>query len=295
MSVQKRTNPQSHSAQPDWNDLRFALELGRHGTLSGAARALRVNHATVARRIAALEATLGVTLFERGPRGYQPTAAAGPVMAAAEQVEAPLLQLGRQSEARRGFEVAGKIRITATEGVASHMVAPGLAALRQRWPLLEVEIVVEHRSLSLARREAEIAIRWARPTKGELFTTRLGPVPYRLYRHPRAVDQTAVAALDESLADLPESHWLGRQPGLRQVIRSNSMLPLITAARTGACAILLPEFVGRHIPELVADSGKPPVTRELWLLLHRDLRKSPRVRVTADFLIAGIRKMLRGG
>lgn len=127
------------------------------------------------------------------------------------------------------------------------MIAPGLVGLRQRWPLLEVEILVEHRSLSLARREAEIAIRWARPTKGELFATRLGPVPYRLYRNPRAVDQAAVAGLDASLVDLPESRWLSRQAGLHPVIRSNSMLPLVAAARAGACAILLPEFVGRRI------------------------------------------------
>ncbi len=294
MTVQKRTKPERPAEQPDWNDLRYALELGRHGTLSGAARALHVNHATVARRIASLEASLGITLFERGARGYRTTAAAEPVLAAAEQVEAPLLRLGRESEARRSTDIAGTIRITATEGVASHMVAPGLAGLRQRWPLLEVEIVVEHRSLSLARREAEIALRWARPTKGELFATRLGPVPYRLYRHPRAVDHVSVAALDESLADLPESRWLSQQTDFRQAIRSNSMLPLIVAARSGACAILLPEFVGRHIPELVADDGKPPVTRELWLLLHRDLRKAPRVRATADYFTESIRKLLRG-
>ncbi|HLT77584.1 MAG TPA: LysR family transcriptional regulator [Ferrovibrio sp.] len=292
MTVQKRTRAVPPPEQPDWNDLRYALELGRHGTLSGAARALGVNHATVARRIAALESSLKMTLFERGPRGYRATASAAPVLAAAEQVEAPLLLLGRQSDAQHGAEVSGKVRITATEGVASHLIAPGLAGLRQRWPLLEVEILVEHRSLSLARREAEIAIRWARPTKGELFATRLGPVPYRLYRHPRAADQTAVASLDESLGDLPESRWLDRQAGLRQVIRSNSMLPLIAAARTGACAILLPEFVGRRIPELVPEGGKPPVTRDLWLLLHRDLRKAPRVRATADFLIGSIRGSL---
>lgn len=293
MIVQKRTKT-AQPEQPDWNDLRYALELGRHGTLSGAARALGVNHATVARRIAALEGSLRITLFERGPRGYSPTAAATPVLAAAEQVETPLLQLSRQSEARGSANIAGKVRITATEGVASHLIAPGLAGLRQRWPLLEVEILVEHRSLSLARREAEIAIRWARPTRGELFATRLGSVPYRLYRHPRAADQVAIAGLDESLADLPESRWLSRQSGMRPVIRSNSMLPLIAAARAGACAILLPEFVGRRIPELVAEGGKPPVTRELWLLLHRDLRQAPRVRATADFFIEMIRTMLKG-
>lgn len=293
MAVQKSTKTTSLPVQPDWNDLRYALELGRHGTLSAAARALGVSHATVARRIAALESSLRVPLFERGPRGYRATAEARPVLAAAEQVEGPLLLLGRQSEARGGDEIAGKVRITATEGVASHLISPGLASLRRRWPLLDVEIVVEHRSLSLARREAEMAIRWARPTQGELFATRLGSVPYRLYRNPRTPDQTAIGSLDESLADLPESRWLRRQSGWRQVIRSNSLLPLIAAARAGACAILLPEFIGRSIPELIPDEGKPPVTRELWLLLHRDLRKAPRVRAAADFFVETIRAALK--
>src|SRR5690606_18521599 len=94
------------------------------------------------------------------------------------------------------------------------------------------------------------------------------------------------------LGDLPESCWFDRQAGLRHLIRSDSMLPSIGAASAGACAILLPEFVGRRIPELVPEGGKPPVTRDLWLLLHRDLRKAPRVRATADFLIGSIRGSL---
>lgn len=288
MPVQKRTD------QPDWNDLRYALELSRHGSLSAAARALKVNHATVARRIAALEESLGVMLFERRPRGYRATPAAEPVLAAAEQIEAPLLRLGRQAAARCGDDIEGTVRITATEGVANHMIGANLAVLQQRHPRLEIEIIVEHRSLSLARREAEIAIRWARPKTGELYATRLGAVPYRLYRNPLAADPTTVAAFDESLADLPESQWLRRHSGLRQTIRSNSMLPLVAAARAGACAVLLPDYIGRRIAELVPDPGKPPITRELWLLVHRDLRKAPRIRVTADFLSQAIRTTLRG-
>ena len=286
MPVQKRTD------DLDWNDLRYALALARHGSLSATARVLKVNHATVARRIAALEASLGITLFERRARGYIPSTAATPVLDAAAQIEAPLLRLDRMGEARRGAAVTGTVRITCTEGVASHTIAPHLAGLRQRWPGLQIEIAVEHRSLSLARREADIAIRWARPKTGELFASRLGAVPYRLYRNPAASDRNAVAAFDESLAELPESLWL-KKSGLHQAIRSNSMLPLVAAARAGACAVLLPDYIGRQYPELVAETGRPPVTRELWLVIHRDLRKAPRVRVVADYLSAAIRTALR--
>ena len=287
MTVQNRTD------QPDWNDLRYALELARHGSLSSAARTLGVNHATVARRIAALEASLGITLFDRNPRGYRATPAAEPVLAAAQQVEAPLLRLGRQMAAHGADEIEGLVRITATEVIASHTIAPALAGLQRRWPKLQIEIVVEHRTLSLARREAEIAIRWARPERGEIYATRLGAVPYHLYRNPLAADPGAIAAFDESLAELPESRWV-RQSGMRQTIRSNSMLSLIAAARAGACAILLPDYVGRRYPEIIPDPGKPAITRELWLLVHRDLRKAPRIRATVDFLVPEIRKSLRG-
>lgn len=287
MPVQKRTD------EIDWNDLRYALALARHGSLSATARVLKVNHATVARRIAALEASLGILLFERRARGYRPTAQALPVLQAAGQVEAPLLRLGRMMDAGRGQRIEGNVRLTCTEGIASQCIAPQLAALRQRWPDLQIEIAVEHRSLSLARREADMAIRWARPQSGELYASRLGSVPYRLYRNPLAADSAAVAAFDESLADLPETKWLTKQKALNPVIRSNSMLPLLAAARAGACGILLPEFIGRQFTDLAADPGRPPVTRELWLVLHRDLRKTPRVRIVADFLGAAIRALLR--
>ena len=117
-------------------------------------------------------------------------------------------------------------------------------------------------------------------------------MPYRLFRNPAAVDRSAVAAFDESLAELPESLWL-KKSGLTQAIRSNSMLPLVAAARAGACAVLLPEYIGRQYPELVPDPGKSPVTRELWLVLHRDLRNTPRVRAVADYLSDGIKRLLR--
>ncbi|QDO98916.1 LysR family transcriptional regulator [Ferrovibrio terrae] len=286
MPLQKRTDAL------DWNDLRYVLALARHGSLSATARLLKVNHATVARRIAALEGSLGMTLFERRARGYVPTPAAAPVLQAAEQIEAPLLRLARLGDAKTGEQIAGTVRITCTEGVASHTVAPQLAGLRQRWPGLQIELAVEHRSLSLARREADIAIRWARPKTGELYASKLGAVPYRLYRNPAALDRNAVAAFDESLAEIPESLWL-KTSGLTQAIRSNSMIPLVAAARAGACAVLLPEYIGRQYAELMPDPGKPPVTRELWLVLHRDLRNTPRIRVVTDYLSDSIRRMLR--
>lgn len=277
----------------DWNDLRYVLALARHGSLSAAARSLKVNHATVARRVAALEAVLGTALFDRHARGYRPTAAAQPVIAAAEQVEAPLLQLGRMAGARQAEQIEGLVRVTATEGIAAYALAPALPALLRRWPKLQIEIVVEHRALSLARREADIAFRWARPQAGELYASRLGSIPYRVYRAAALIDRSMIARYDESLADLPESRWLAGQAGLQPALSSNSMMPLLAAARAGACAVLLPDYVGRQCAELSAEPGKPVVSRDLWLVLHRDLRKAPRVRAVSDHLAAALRNTLQ--
>lgn len=294
MSDQKRTDKKTAIGEIDWNDLRYMLALSRHGSLSAAARALKVNHATVARRIAALEESLGVTLFERRARGYHATPQAEPILQAAEQVEAPLLRMERQAQFQGQSELQGNVRLTATEGIATYLIGPHLAEFRRLWPGIQLEIVVEHRALSLARREADLAFRWARPQSGELYCRKLGDVAYRLYRsRMMPAGESAVASFDDSLNDLPESRWLARQSNLRPVIRSNSMHPLLAAVRAGACAALLPDCIASGFTDLLPAAGKVPVVRELWIVLHRDLRQAPRVRKVADFFADKIKQALR--
>src|SRR5262245_45775071 len=158
MAVQKRT------AGLDWEDVRYFAALARHGTLAATARTLKVTHATVARRLANLESTLGHPLFARNRDGYRLNAAGAAALGEAAQME---LAAGALHAARDvNGKVAGLVRITVARVFADGFLAERLGSLTKCHPGLELEIVATSRNLSLARREAEVAPRLARPAAG---------------------------------------------------------------------------------------------------------------------------------
>ncbi|WP_430398532.1 LysR family transcriptional regulator [Ferrovibrio sp.] len=290
MPVQKRTN------SLDWNDLRYLLELSRQGSLSGAARALGVNHATVGRRLDALEQQLGAALTERAGRQWRLTALGQEALAAAARIEEPALQIERLA-AGRNAGYGGHLRLTGTEGAAMLLLVPALLELRRRHPGLTVTLLTDHKPLSLARREADLALRWARPRGGELYARKLGEIPFRLYARDgfQASSQPLpTLGYDESLDELPEQRWLLKQPDrFRFVFRCNSMPVLLSALRAGIGAGLLPEFAARQWPDLVPLEKAPALSRELWLVRHKDTRQAPRLRAAADAIAESIVRQLK--
>ena len=140
----------------DWDDLRFFLALARTGSLSAAARDLRVAQSTVGRRLASLETSLGVRLLNRTPDGYQPTLAGEEVRAQAERLETEALSLER-TVGGRDNRLSGLVRVTCAETIASYLLAPCFAALHAEHPDMMVELISNPRELSLAMREAEIS------------------------------------------------------------------------------------------------------------------------------------------
>ncbi len=294
MPVQKRTN------SLDWNDLRYLLELSRQGSLSGAARALGVNHATVGRRLAALEQQLGAALTERAGRQWRLTALGQEALAAASRIEEPALQIERLAAGRHD-SFGGHLRLTGTEGAAMLLLVPALLDLRRRHPGLTVTLLTDHKPLSLARREADLALRWARPRGGELYARKLGDVPFRLYAKDGAWDGFQTGSLplptlgyDESLDDLPEQRWLLKQPErFRFVLRCNSMPVLLSALRAGLGAGLLPDFAARQWPDLIPLEKAPALSRELWLVRHKDTRQAPRLRAAADAIAESVTRLLK--
>lgn len=277
MPVQKRTAPL------DWDDLRFFVELARVGSLSAAARALRVSHATVGRRIAALEAVIGHALFDRRADGYVLTAEGQAVLDLAagmdEQAHAILRRAGRDAG------LTGTVRLTVTEALGERFLVPHLAEFRRRHPAIDLEMMTGHRTLSLARREADLAIRLARPEAGELVTRRLSSIAYGLYAASGAAD--AVVGFDDSLAHVPEMRWLARHAaGCRFAFRSNSLPAQLAAARAGFGRVLLPCWLAEAEPGLLpVDPPAPPPEREAWLVVHRDLKEVPRVRALIDHIV----------
>ncbi|MCG5238184.1 LysR family transcriptional regulator [Azospirillum doebereinerae] len=277
MTVQKQT------AFLNWDDVRVFLELARTGSLSAAARALRISHATVGRRVAALEADLGRTLVERRVDGYTLTAEGEAVFVLANGMDERALAILRRGGHEQGL--TGTVRLTATQALADRFLVPRLGPFHARHPGIDLEVTVDNRALSLARREADLAIRLARPEHGDLIARRLATIVYGLFAMPGARD--AWIGYDEALADLPEAVWLARHgAGRRVAFRSNSVQAQLAAAKAGFGAALLPVWLAAGEPELVALPMPEPLAREAWLVLHRDMKEVPRVRAVIEHLVA---------
>jgi DNA-binding transcriptional LysR family regulator len=284
---------QERAGSLDWGNLRFFLELARNGSLSLAARRLGVDRSTVARRVAALEEELCVSLFERGPQGWDRTPAGQELAELAGRVEQDVLALARHVDAR-DRAVEGTVRLTTASHLAAHLFVPGLRPLRERHPGLVLEIAADQRTFDLTRREADLAVRMGRPRDAGLVMRKLSDVAYGLYAsrtylggRRAAVDLAGDVFLtfDESLASTPQERWLARVAPERKVaFRSNATAALMAAARLGLGVAVLPRFLAGRDAGLVRLEGPEPVGHELWLLVHGDLRRAPRVKAVIDWI-----------
>ena len=277
----------------DWEDLRHFVALAEAGTLSGAARRLRVDHATVGRRVASLEGALGIRLVDRLPRrcvltevGQQIAALAGDISERAHAIE----------RAARGLEVpgvAGRVTLSAPPVFASHFLAPRLAPLRQRHPLLRLMLSGEAASVSLSRQEADLAIRLGRPQEGSSVARRIGVMRFGLYA--AKVYQTLAepggwefVAYGPALDHLPQQQWLRAVAGERPIVfEAGDLASQHAAVRSGIGVAALPCFLAADDAELVQiDASTPAPARELWLVVHSDLRRAPAIRAVMDFVAA---------
>lgn len=288
----------------DWNDLRLVLAVQRAGGLAAAAAALGLDHSTIFRRLNALEKKLGVRLFERLPGGAYRTTAAGERMAAAGQrIEHETLSLDRDI-AGRDRRPSGKLRVTSSETLAHSRLIPHLAAFRRVHPGIVVELVIDNRVLDLARREADIALRPMRPTEGNLWGRKLADVAWTFYA-ARAVierlggpiksaDEAARLPLigwSEGTSGIKAADWLQRAtPATAVVYRTSSLVNQSLAARAGIGAALLPCYLGDgdHGLERVLAEPMAELATELWMVTHRDLRSTARVRAFFDVVGGGL-------
>jgi DNA-binding transcriptional LysR family regulator len=287
----------------DWDHLRFVLAVADAGGLSAAGRALRVDPGTVGRRLDALEGQLRCKLFHRSRRGLEPTEAGAKLVGHARRIEEEIRALGLElSDQDRGL--GGTVTVTATETLAAGFVAPALPDLRRRYPSISLELVTDIRSLDLGRREADIALRLARPSQGDLKQRRLGAVGYALYASPVYLERHGVpeagagGAPGHLLIDwpadytvIPQVPWLrARMREASVCLRSGSAMARLAAAAAGAGVALLPCLLADCDPRLVRIPSEAPPAQDLWLVTHRDLARVPRVRAAADFLAETARR-----
>jgi molybdate transport repressor ModE-like protein len=275
----------------DWEDVRYFVALTRHGSLSAAARDLRVTHATVARRVMSLEALLGRPLFERRPDGYTLTPEGTALLREASAMEEAALAVLRRIDTSK--ELNGLVRLTAARVLADNFLIDRLGELHQRHPGLDIELIGDARVVSLARREADIALRLGSSKDSDLIARRIATIAFGLYASPAYRDRLAAGepatfvGYDRDSDFIFEASWLTRQfPTGRFVFRSNSQMSQAAAARAGYGLALLPHYLVVNNPGLVEVAHSEPMpTRDVWLLIRRDLTKVPPIRAVADYLV----------
>ena len=284
---------QKSSDHVDWDGLRYFRAVASAGTLSGAARALRVEHTTVARRIDGLEAELGARLFLRNPRGYVLTRVGETLLESAAAMDE---QLGRAIRLARGqdVEMEGAVRVATADALATHVVVPALPALRRAHPELRVEIVSDTRPHDLSRREADVALRLGVSSDDRLIVKKLGRLGFGVYAArnlaKKRIDERRASwvGFDETVGRQPHEEWLDEHvPDARIVVRANRQHTLVEAVRRGVGLGILPCLVADHDPDLVRLRGPDEVfTRELSLHVHADLHRSRRVRAFMESIAA---------
>lgn len=284
----------------EWNDYRVVLAVQRTGGLAPAARELGVNHATVFRQVNAMEARLGARLFDRHRSGYALTAVGEVALAAAEAMENEVLGAERRF-AGGDLSLSGSIRVTAPDDMVQRLLLPMFVAFRDRYPKIELEVIVDNRHLNLTRREADVALRPTAHAPEAMVGVNIGPLAMAVYGPPALADAMAAGG---ALTELP---WIGweegggsgafggyfqrLQPRPLFVYRANSLLAQIAAAEAGMGIAMLPCFAGDGSEKLRRLT--PPergLQSALWLLTHPDLRRAARIKAFIEFMATALRR-----
>lgn len=285
-----------------WDDVRFFLAVARTGSLSGAARILRVGHVTVGRRISALERRLAAKLLSRTPDGFTVTAAGQAILTQCGAMESAALDLERVA-AGRDTHATGTVRVTTTEALAHLVLAPAIAAVRGNHPQLQVDLSVGVRTLDVVRREADLAVRFARPSAAELVCRKLGEVAFSLYASRRYLTRCGSPKRGSGLAGhdlitftgMPAASspfFLGESlEGARIALRCDSPLVQLRAAARDVGIAELACVLGDESNQVTRVwPDEPPALRTAWLVMHQDLRRSARIRVVASAIGEAFRR-----
>ena len=280
----------------DWDDLRVFLAISNEGNLSAASRVLNVSQPTVGRRLKALEDNLGTRLFDRLPDGMALTAHGEQLVPLARDMETAAGAILRH-QASFSEEVRGTVRLSMYEQIAQFFVQY-LPTLRARYPEIEIELAIAHHSASLSRREADLLIRECLPDVPDVIARPLGHYHYAVYgardyvkSNPQALGEERYQACDWVGFDDEHTRFIG-QDWLREKlidrrlnVRSNNGVVLLDAILEGSGLGVLPCFVGDHEEALQRLELVPGEGATLYLLVHKDMRKSPAIRLMMDAVI----------
>ena len=279
----------------DWDDVRFFLAVAKTGSFSAAATQLNTKQTTVGRRIQALERRLGAKLFDRHRHGMEVTPAARGVLTQAESMLVNATSIERHL-AGLDREMAGVVRVAATEGIAANYLVPRLSDLRNAHPDIVVQVIAGDAVLDLATRQADLAIRFFRPTSNQLVAARVGQFGMSIFAARNYVEEFG---LPQRLEDMREHHivdhtTLHNLQSMRPwteiverchniVLRTNSSYAAIEAVRVGYGISVFPNYVTKS-SNLVPAPIELNISRDIWLVSHEETNKGARIRAVIDYI-----------
>ena len=286
----------------NWDDVRIFLAVARAGQFLGAAKRLELNHATVSRRISALEEALRAKLFRRLTTGSELTPAGTRFLDIAERMEADMIA-ARSTLAGEGDDISGTVRIGAPDGFGVAFLARHLGELTATYRELTIQLVPVPRSFSLSRREADIVITVERPSEGRLVAGKLVDYTLGLFAS-RGYAQAH--GLPRTVADLSNHTLIGYVPDLivspsldydaefspdwRSTFAISSALGQAEAVRAGAGIGILHTFIARTMPELLPVDIVRPIRRAYWLVYHETVRPLRRVQLVAGYITRAVER-----
>ncbi len=292
---------------PSWDALRTFFAVMGDGTLSGAARRLKLTQPTVGRHIDGLEAALGVTLFTRSPRGLVPTPAARALAPHGEAMAAAAAALARSAAAEGDLE-RGVVRVTASQIIGCEVLPSIFAAFRHQHPGIAIELAVTNRNEDLTRGEADIAVRMVRPSQNGLVARRIGGTRIGLYAHrdycrrfgePHTFDDLRrhrLIGFDRDNSSFRAAGELANALSREDfVFRCDNDVAQLAALRAGVGIGGCQEGIARRTSDLVPIlSDAFELSLEVWLAMHRDLKTNRRVRLLYGWLARGLADYVGG-
>jgi DNA-binding transcriptional LysR family regulator len=298
----------------DWNDLKYFLAVARHGSTVAAAKALGLSQSTVHRRLEELQKRLGARLVTRQPAGYRLTDLGEDLRDYAQGVEDAAVAFQRRLAASK-TELTGTVRVTCPEVLGLRLMGSQLVKkFNARYPSLRVEMIVSDKYIDLAKGEADIAFRACAPlpTDPTLFGRKIVPSPWAVYASKAYVERYggidrieeigrhAVIGFEATMRDHPAVRWLESIAPYANVVARGSGVPAVfTAVKSGAGVGVLPVNLGDNESDLARLFGPiPNLPSDIYLLIHEDMKGTPRVRAFYDFIIgelAAVRSILAAG
>jgi DNA-binding transcriptional LysR family regulator len=286
----------------DWDNVRVFLAVARGGQFVAAARRLRLDHATVSRRIAALEAGLGAKLFDRRTTGARLTSAGERFLATAEEMESAFLHA--QAEiGDKDVELTGVVRVGAPDGFSTYYLAAALREFAERHPGIIIQLVPTPQVIPLARREVDIVVVLDKPEAGRFVARKLTDYSLGIYASaaylisrpaPRAVADLAGHRLIGYVEELAFSTALGYvrelYDGAPTAFECTNAVTQLEALRAGLGLGVVHDFIARRFADIVRVRPERRAVRGYWIVTHEDTRGLGRIRAVHDHLVAAVER-----